>query len=468
MNFNSTYKNTDDKDKLLFLNAIIKNNEQLQSEFVNYIIQNKNDTKEISSKKDFFIKIEKTETQYVNQLESVDLENPDWDNYNPEYSGYIKEWEQYQQASEQEFNKYFNIFKSESLDKLLEQNITDFTAMILGLYEACLNVDITDEYESFDGVNDHLIMEHGEVMRELIGKIKLSAISANQVENAIELFFEYCTSEYPGNLSFPKYFEPLIVSLADFSNNPEKIMSTMKNLDIAPTAMPQLVLLLNKNSGNSADWLKNAELLYKNDTRVAEQLVGYYFTNDKSKFVVIANELFKKIPNTWSKYLKDFISEEIDKDLYFRIFHYLTINQFEIEYYNKVRNYYNADTFQKLIESLSHQKTFVVNILNIEKKYEEIKTIVTDNIADWDFNKLITPILNIYPEFCFNTISSKLHSKLKSERGRSAYSAIAETLLLTKQIKGFEQKTNALIQQLYNNKPNLPALKDEFRSAGLM
>ncbi len=468
MNFSNTYKNTDDKSKLSFLNAIIKNNEQLQREFINYALQDESASKEAPSKKDFFKVIEITEAQYKSHLESVDLENPDWDNYQPEYSGYIKEWEQYQQASEQEFAHFFDIFKSAALDKLLEQNITDFTAMLLGLYEASLNVEVEDEVGSFEDINEHLATEHKYLMKELIEKIKLSAVSAHQAENAIELFFEYCANEYPGNLSFPNYFEPLIMNLGDFSDKPENILNKMKNFGIEYAAMPQLVLLLNNKSGNAIEWLDNAEILYKNDKGVAEQLLEYYFDNDQKKFTLIADELFKKTPSVWAGHLKDFISEEIDKDLFFRIFYFLTIQQHEIEYYQKIRNYFSADTFQNLISQLSHRKEFIVEILNIEGKYGDIKQIVSDNKEDWHFNRLISPILNVYPSFCFDTIAEVLQNKISKERGRRAYQSIADTLQLAKQIKGYEKQTDKLIMQLYNNKPNLPALRDELRGAGLV
>jgi len=48
------------------------------------------------------------------------------------------------------------------------------------------------------------------------------------------------------------------------------------------------------------------------------------------------------------------------------------------------------------------------------------------------------------------------------------YEDIVGKLQLAQKIPGFELQTKELILQLYNHKPNLPALKDEFRIGGLV
>ncbi|MCD6374506.1 MAG: hypothetical protein J7L94_03205 [Caldisericaceae bacterium] len=205
------------------------------------------------SLKSLLLKIAVVQEQYFTEFNKIDLENPDWDNYNPPYSGYIEEWEQYQQASEQEFGQVFEHFKSKAIDSIIRQQIDDFIAMLLGLYEACLNVEIKDEVGSFDDVNDYLTDEHQRIMLELIDKIKMSAISDHKVMPAIKLFFDYCDAEYPGNPGYPNYFEPLILALADFSGQPDKLLSYIDDSKVDRKALPQLILLLNKNAGHKTD-----------------------------------------------------------------------------------------------------------------------------------------------------------------------------------------------------------------------
>jgi len=467
MDFDKIYSKTTESIKLQYLNAIIKHNISLQKEFVHFLQQEGTINEHISSKS-FLKQISETQEQYVENFESVDLMNPDWDNYNTPHSGYIEEWEQYQQASEQEFEQFFEYFKSVTIDLLIQQNICDFIASLSGLYEACLNAEIEDEVGSFEDVNQYLIEEHTRIMSELIEKINLSAISNQKVNFAIQLFFNYCDTEYPGNPSYPEYFEPLIIALADISDQPAEILSFVDASKVERVAVPQLILLLNKNAGNSTEWLQSAQQYYLGDKEVARQLLDYYFENDKDAFVKTANELFNNDNYSWAKFLSDKMDTQLDEELYKKVFFRLTIDEKQIEYYKKIKTLLSPEDFDLLINEINWDKAFIVRIFDEEKKFEEIKQVVKGSKDSWYYEELISPILNVYPEFCFYNIRSRAKYTLANNRGRSTYKRIASWLKLAQTIHGYTDQVQELVLQLYKHKPNLPALKDEFRNAGLV
>lgn len=467
MDFNKIYNKTTESIKLKFLNAIIKHNSDLQKEFEHFTQEEGGIIEPISSKS-FFKEITKTQEQYVEDFESVDLMNPDWDNYNTPHSGYIEEWEQHQQASEQEFEQLFEDFKSSAIDLLIQQEIGGFIASLSGLYEACLNADINDEVGSFDDVNEYLIEEHERIMSELIEKIKISAISNQKVNSAIQLFFNFCDAEHPGNPSYPEYFEPLIIALADISNQPDEILSFIDASKVERVAVPQLILLLNKNAGNSTEWLQSAQQYYLGDDEVAKQLLDYYFENDKNAFVKTANELFNIDNRLWAGFLSDKMDTQLDEKLYKKVFFRLTIDQKQIEYYKKIKALLSPEDFDLLISEINWDMAFTVRIYEEEKKFEEIKQVVKRSKDSWYYEELISPILNVYPEFCFSNIRSRAKCTLANNKGRSTYKRIASWLKLAKTITAYQDQVQELVLQLYKHKPNLPALKDEFRKAGLV
>jgi hypothetical protein len=183
---------------------------------------------------------------------------------------------------------------------------------------------------------------------------------------------------------------------------------------------------------------------------------------------VVATKLFDNNKRFWAKYLHDKIDYRLDKTLYTNIFYQLVIDENKIEYYNKVKTFLTTEDYNKLIEEKKHNKTFLVAIFEADNKYSEIKNIVEQNLDFWDYEKLISPILNVYPLFCFEGIKEKATKIIERERGREAYIRIASLLKLAKKITGYESQVQNLVEQLYNNKPNLPALKSEFKIAGLM
>nr|NQU93137.1 hypothetical protein [Bacteroidota bacterium] len=467
MNFKTTYSNTPENLKLKFLDAVILENEKLQQAFLNYTGQESKTVAGISHSK--FLKIIKsTQDSCLRSFEQVDPENPDWDSYNPPHSGYIEEWEQYQQASEQEFEQIFEDFRAEAVDKIIGQQVDELIAMLIGLYEATQDAVIVDEVGSFDDVNKLLLAYHKDLTDELITKINLSAISDGNITSTFQLFAEYADEEYPGNNFFPGYFEGFLKALACKSNNAEGLLTIIDNSKIERATLPGLILMLNKNAGKAEEWLHHAQKFYLANKEVAEELLAYFFKTEINAFLKTAHELFTMDKRHWAEFLKEFVTVDLDKSLFLTVFYELTIKNREIKYYLKIKDYLNSDDFDKLLEELDYHITFIVEILEVEERYDDIRQIVEQNPDSWDYIELITPILDIYPEFCFQHIKNKAVKTIDTKRGRSAYERVVSWLKLADKIPGYKAENRILAHQLYNHKPNLPALRDELRKGGVV
>jgi len=466
MDFKSKYTNAPEATKLKFLDAIIQSNDKLQQEFMNFAGSESNPVAQ-ESYPDFLELVKTTRQEFLENFEHVDLENPDWDNYNPPHSGYIAEWEQYQQASEQEFEEIFDRFRAEAIDNIIQQKLDELTAMLMGLYEATQDADIPDEYDSFGDVNEHLLDEFQNVMNDIIEKLKLSAISENTILGATQIFFNYCDAAYPGNIFFAQLFQEYLMALATKTSQADQLLSLLDQSGAECKTLPKLVLLLNKNAGNKTEWLQSARQFYPESKGVARQLLEYYFENDKGEFLRIATELFENDKRHWAQQLKDFVSAELDKPLFIKVFYQLTVDEKEIDHFLKIQKLLYPETIQKLLDDIDRDKAFKVQVLAAEERYEEIKTIVEFNPGDWHYVELISPILEIYPEFCFKHIKQKAELTLKNERDRHTYQRIVEWLKLADRIPGFKAENRLFAKELYNYKPNLPALKDEMRKGGL-
>jgi len=466
MNFKNTYESATNKLKLDFLDGIISENPKLQEAFLNFV---SNDQQPVENSYESFSEIvAQTLDIYKNRFEEVDLENPDWESYKPLHSGYIEEWEAYQAASEQEFDQIFSEFKSEALDTIIQQKPDELTAFLVGLYEATQDADVPDPVYSFHDVNEYLLSEHKRIMNEIIEKLRLSAISSAAILNATGLFFRYCDKEYPGNEHFSGYFEDFLMTLADKSDAPEKILSALDQSTVECKALPRLVLLLNQKSGNSSEWLQSARQYYHHNNEVAVQLLKHYFENDTSEFLKLAYGLFEKEPRYWAHQLRDLVSAELDTDLFVNVFYRLVADQKVMEDYFELRPYLTPERLEELLDEIGGNKPFKVQVLAAEKRFEEIKTIVKLQPGDWHYPELISPILAVYPEFCFNHIKQKVLKTSENQRGRSTYQRIAEWLQMAGSIPEYKEQTRLLALALYNHKPALPALRDELRKGELL
>lgn len=467
MDFYTTYNKTSEEAKLKFLDAIIRHNDKLQNEFVAYTGEI-TETMDGFSYSDFLRIAEYTQAMYRAKFEEVDTENPDWDNYHPPHSGYIPDYEAFQYASEQEFAAIFKFFVANAIDKIIEQNPGELLAMFTGLFEATQNAEIKDDVCSFDDVNNYLLSLHAEAVSMVTEKIKLSAISENSMAEAFETFFQYCNEEYPGNPHFPSHYEPLLVAFADKSEHPQHLLKQFKESGIEPSSLPELTLFLNKASGNMNDWLQSALQLYKNSQPVAKELLQYYFDTDKTSFLTLAHELFAMNEQAWVDFLKGYLSPELDRELFVRVYLKHVANSLKISDYLIVQKYLSKADVDQLLKELYWCETFKAKILEAEQRFDEIKQMAEKSISKWDFATIIQPILHVYPDLCFKRIKEMATSTLQAERGRKAYKLIANWLQQAQTVPGFETDALQLIQQLYTHKPNLPALKDEMRQAGLV
>ncbi len=340
--------------------------------------------------------------------------------------------------------------------------------MLIGLYEASWGAEIIDDVGSFEDANEYLISDHEETMNMLIEKIKISAISGHVMHNAFEKFFKCCDLEYPGNMGFASYFEPLLIAMVKKSDEADRLLAMIDQSSVERGSLPELVLLLLGKAGKASEWLETARQFYRHNNPVAEELLEYYFETDKEAFLETARELFPAEKNLWAVFLQHYITPQLDEKLFVNVFRQLTLQYREIQYYNKISSYLSETEFKELLDELYWARVFIVKILEIEQRYEEIKKLVKQDRDTREYAEMITPILTIYPEFCFNHIKNRAWKTLENARGRRIYERIVSWLQLSLKIPGFETEKLDLIKNIYSYKPNLPALRDEMRKGGLV
>jgi len=466
-NFDGIFNNSSENIKLKFLEEKIRYNLSLQEEFLAYLKAERSPVTPVSSV-NFNQLVYRIREKYKNLFEKVDIENPDWDNYVPPHSGYIEEWETYQLASEQEFEQIFEDFGSNVVDKIISHAFDEVLAMLIGLYEAAQNAEIPDDIGSFSDVNEFLLEEHGIVMNTLVDKIKLSAISGKSSRDTIPLFLNYCAFEYPGNPLFPSYFEPLLLAFAEKSDQPVLLLEITRQSEVTLQSLPLLLLLLLKKSGNMPEWLRVARLYYRENIAVAKELLDNYFTANKPAFIETARELFPTNKREWSEFLQRYLTPDFDRNLFVQVFFQLTVFHSSLEYYYKIQRLLSAQEFELLLTMVHGNKPFLARLLAENKRYDEIKLLVENFPGNHEYLDIIKPILTVYPAFCLENIKTRVTQILVNERGRHIYERIASWLKGFKTIPGFDAEKYLFIQQTYNHKPNLPALKDEMRRAGLV
>jgi hypothetical protein len=242
----------------------------------------------------------------------------------------------------------------------------------------------------------------------------------------------------------------------------------MQNAQIGEEFLPELTLHLYKMSGNENDWLQPALKLYQLNKQVAHDLLMYYHENDQTAFVQIANKVFPTDEHHWAEFLKAYIMPQMDKELYNKVYISLICYDRKIEHYIKVKPYLDDTNYNSLLKQVSYDKPFMAQLFATDGRYADIKALIERDVVRWEFHQLIAPILKVYPDYALHKIETMVEKTLEAERGRHVYEYVVKWLQLAKQIPGFENEAAELIKNTYNHKPNLPALRDEMRKAGVV
>jgi len=401
-------------------------------------------------------------------LESLNLEDFDWEDYAPSHSGYIPEYEAMEDMAMEELECLFDTWESTILVDIKAGDIVDAFIGFAALYIACHHAEINDPC---DTLCDHLetFIEFTDKIKEKIMQyITQTVITNRQVKAVTEILYKEHKINQEKIPDFINYFEPLLLRLIENKEKAEICKDLINKNKIDKHLLSQFILRIDKLIGDEQNWIKNAETLFLNDPEVAEQLMNHYLDLSENDFIRIAKKVFEHYKGKILEYLLKNVDEKNNPGFYKSLLYYKTTNNKSIDAYKKLRQYLNDDEVYNLLQCFTEADLMKIKILNYEKRHNEILQIVKQNIYSSNFNEIIEPVLNIFPEKCFNIIKTKCLTKLEKERGRYVYQEIVDWLKLAKQIKGKESSTNDLIKQLYNWKPRLLALKDEMHKAGIV
>lgn len=473
--FEKRFKSVEDNKKLKFLKEILDKDTNLQSQFINY-------TETKTKKVDSISILNKVKTDIFSDLSSLDFDEISGEDY---YENYYDEEnpsiEEANEMIEDVFKKYYK--KSEYF--IQKGDLINAINIILGMYEGSQDLPELDnnEYYVFDDAYNHTVQE---ILQENINKLsnEISNIikSDKDVISSINLIisrFHYYENVYKPKKNdygmkiayYPEDFNNLFLSIISNEKTALHLYELILENDLECLGLAFVILKISELTKNEKLWIETAESFAEADKEISKKLLDRYKSDNKeSDFNRIAEISFEKFPYEFDLYLIDNLNKNTMKNLYVKCLKHYIKSKHSISHYNDLREYLPEKEKNNYLDEISkgYNYVFYVKLLEIEKYYDKILSFVIENKNSGYFDKLIEPIINIYHQDCFDIIKDKCQKSLTSpKRNRDTYKEMAKWIKLMKQIKGKEKETNTYILELYNHKPNLPALKEEMTNAKL-
>ncbi|HED05115.1 MAG TPA: hypothetical protein ENI61_00340 [Ignavibacteria bacterium] len=475
--FTGSFEKETTGKKLKFLKQLLNRDVNLQQQFIEF-------TKDAAENLDNIVgeKIDVVKNKIHNELSSLDFDNIE-DNY--EYNHYDNYWNEeglYDFAAEM-IQEVFSSYVNQAANYIKKGNLLDVIRITLGIYEGSQNLPEldNDDYCLFDGEYNTNVWD---ILKKSINNIALKideiVKSDETVIQIIDLTFERIkiydaeNNDDDENRIFYniKDFEKLFQSLVINKTTAIYLLKQIQNNKFEIYEASYIILNLAEILNDETLWIKTAETFSKNDEKIAGKLIEKYKSKENKKdFIRTAKMAFHNWPNNFDLYLINNLDKAKQENLYVDALRNYVRNKHKIKYYEILRHYLTDNEKVGFVNDFKndYNNVFYVQLLETEKRYKEILDCAERNKNSYDFDKLITPILNVYPSECFTYIINKNNETLNSYgRNRKTYQSMIKTLRLLKQIISKKEESVLFLNKLYNHKPNLPALKDEMRKANLV
>jgi len=402
-------------------------------------------------------------------------------NYDDSDYGYRDSWEVEYDTAIDEIKRELESYINSITTYIKKGNLLDAIRILLGLYEGTQNLpDLDNENCIFDGeYNNEVQAIVNEYFRDISNAIHNIVTSDKAILEILTLIFErisFYENQKTSNEEEINYnikeFELLFQTLVINTETANFLHLKLQENELKSLASAYIILNISKVTNNEKLWIETAETYASLDSKIAKQLLEKYDSkNAISDFNRIAKMAFKNWADEFDKYLVDHLDKEKQEDLFVKALKNYVSNKYNIKHYKILKTYLTKKETLAFVDKFkeSYNTIFYVQLLEIEKRFDEILICVNKNKDSYEIEKLIEPIINIFPSECFSIII-KINTKAMNgfKRNRSTYQTMVETLKLLKKIKSKKKETDLFLKKLYNHKPNLPALKDEMRKAKLI
>ena len=462
------FKTLTEVQKIAFLEKILKNSGELQSQLINYFTNDQQD-KKISSL-NFNEVVVNESSYYIAALEAIDLEEPDYDRYHNRHDRYYEEWEMAQEAVEDEINEVFDTYRDEFIDLISMGDMNTMMAKITGLLIACYEADIDDPCDTLGDPQEFFAECLSRIAKSVESEMIKTVFNSESVVETIKNVV-LCFVSGEANKFSPKVHDSLIHCL--LNNNSDcciKVYHEFKAAKESEVLFPNSYILASRY-GNPSGWIAEAEKVSPASIDVAKELLEYQAENDRTAFHRNAKMLFplfsRDLVELISKSMDDTIEKQFAKEvLSFKVFHFR-----QLEDYKRLSGLFSEGEKQTFLSKFANSSyhEFYIKALEYEGRFEQILNFAENPDRHiWEYPAIMQLIIHKFPSECLAIASMIAPAYLEKNMNRSDYQNVAQLLKAAAQDEKNVSAINILILELCTVFSRRTAMKDEFRIAGIL
>lgn len=466
--FDQFYHQSSDQLKLSFLEEAFRKYPNLKEDFLAFYLKpSDSQLKMTINDPDEFILANKD--SIIEQLQSIDLNEPDWEDYVPRHGGYIPEYEAREHLAEDQLAGILAWHVGEVEKYCSEKQFDLAFLLMISLYQACSEAELDDEYETLPDANDtliHLLEDQLQICMPLFQAIQLSE---NQLFTIVSVLFDQFQKNYSHDPGFLTFFDSFLNAVIHSGSEANIVLDLIEKKKVGHH-VPWLLTELHRKSGGEAAWEQSAREVFKKNIHVASALLEFYKTDHKPEFVRIARALWNE--DLFREELAGLYFENMDadddQDLYKSIVVHLNDRGFSEKYYRKIQSLMGVEERMIYIEKFKRNRPAYVHALSLEGKHDEMLKFAAQHTDRWNFHKMMTFCIKTQAKPGLELLEKTVEKLLKEERGRDFYESIASVMKDSANNPIIQGDVKRLATRLFSEHSRLSALRDELRKARLV
>ncbi|MEI6141953.1 MAG: hypothetical protein WCP85_21960 [Mariniphaga sp.] len=415
--------------------------------------------------------LEKAE-EVSDTLGELDFEETDWDRWQGS-DHYTPDYEIAQSVAEDEASEVFEDYANDLSAVLQTGNlidiVSDFTAVFHGI--KCAEINDPDNNLG-DPANDYFLDILKDILSTNQKKLEARMFSTSDCRNSIELTFRFNALYYSDKKKYVKFISEIFIPTINNKTDASQVWSMKEEFNFPLNIVPKLLNKVTRLIGDKKIWIESLESSFLQDFDSSIELMEHYLATDPDKFENTASDLWIKYRDSSLEYLLDRVKK--GTAFHLKILKAFVIREGNSKSLDLLKDYLSPLEIEQFIDTLANSNTKALFYAS-ERCFDKLISLIDDNCFNHRdtyysirFEDAIVFLFAERPEVAWTLIKKMISNTIEKSRSRDAYAYIAKLLILSRQIVGMDGEINTLTMSCYNHRPNLSALKDEFRKAGLV
>jgi hypothetical protein len=458
-----------------FLLSLLEGNDMLKEKFIDNF-KDEYEKVRLSASKTFdpdvlIQSIEDEAAIFRDEIEEVDFEDVDWENWNS-HGHYMDEYEIAAELAGEEADDLLQPWLAKLKVAMQFNDFTEIIRRLTAIILATETAEINDPSENLSPEpNSYFTDKTKEFLDSHIFTLKDRFFTGDDLRIGFDLLFRFNQKYFPESARCLGLFQDILIVVISNRNIAELIDKSIiqyhADLRNTPLLSSHIALKIN----DIQRWTAVLEDSFGLEYTTSEGLTDYYFRHDSAKFDQFGFRLFARFGTKSIDYLIDKVKK--GSPAHIAILKHLVVYKADHEAYTELKQYIDKTDAEAIIDNL-YQSDSKVKFYGMEKNFDKLEALIRKSLKEnhsyvsLNYREALKYLYSEKPDFAWEIVKKIIEKKMSSDKSRDTYQMLAGLLKdakfhLTKQ-SGVQQ----VIMELYGHRPNLPALKDEFRQAGIV